>query len=367
VIRRWPVHVRRAGRFTGNALALSSAGPPWHRGVGAVVNILAAIALGLYSGNPLAVVIAPALALFATLSDTEGPITRRLDILAWTIAGVAIGGITGVLLVEQPLWFAALFLAMVYVAGMLAWAGPPFLQASRFAVVAALLINSARIVPLALFLELLAGVAIVAAITRIVEHTLVPDKKAGDYASLRQAYFKLRAARPLIWRYALCYVLVCGAAWALGKNFDSVHPTWATVSAVVAMWPDAARSYQRVVQRIFGTLAGAAISLVLIRIVHGPLMLAGVAAAMAFCLPHFVRRNYWLHSGLMVIFVLLALDVSSEAGFTRHVVVERIGDVLLGSMLAFAGTVLAFGGAHRHAHSAAPGADVPDQRLKKES
>jgi hypothetical protein len=342
----------RAGQFAEASLALAQVGPPWHRGIPAVVSLVAAVLIGLAAGFQDAVVIAPALAFFLTLADTEGPLVHRFAMLSWSACWIALAGVASILL-QDILWlFALAFALLTLLAGLAAWAGPPFLQASRFGLIVGLLLTNVRGVGVGQFLILWTAAVSLVALLRALENLLAPDRNTGDFATLRQAWFKLRAARPLLWRFASSYVAVASLAWTLGRLIDQIHPTWLTVSTLVVMWPDVARSYQRIVQRVFGTLTGGLTSLVLISLLPNPLVLSAVALAMAFFLPHFVRRNYWLHSALVVVFVMVALDVSAHSEFTPRVVAERIGDVLLGCAFAMLGTVLAFGRSWRRARRA---------------
>jgi uncharacterized membrane protein YccC len=48
----------------------------------------------------------------------------------------------------------------------------------------------------------------------------------------------------------------------------------------------------------------------------------------------------------MVIFVMISLDLWSGKQFSTHLILERVGDVLLGCLLALLGTVVAFAAIH---------------------
>jgi hypothetical protein len=350
---RWLVRLRRGKVYTTRTLAMGSQGPPWHRGLVAVATMVLALLFARSTGFALATVVGPALAFFLTMADIEGALATRLSMLAWSAGWVAVSGVVSISLSEDTAPFAVAFAAFAFVAGLGAWAGAPFLQATRYAVIVGLLLTNARGISAMQFTVLLAAAGVISGLLRSIEHVLSPDPKVGEFASLRQALFKIRAARPLLWRYAITYTAVAGLAWALGKVVDEVHPTWLTVSTLVVMWPDAARSYQRILQRVFGTIAGALAAVGLIDVIANPFVLTLIALSMVFFLPHFIRRNYWLHSGLVVIFVLVALDVSSDTGFSGHVVTERISDVLLGCVFGMLGTLIAFGPAHRRALEAA--------------
>jgi hypothetical protein len=352
-VPRWQGQLVRWRSYAEGALAVAGAGPPWHRGIVAVATLVAAVLIGLLSNIPMATVVAPALAFFMTMADVEGPLGTRVAMLGWSSAFVAVAGFASILCANAPIEFGVVFAGLTFIAGVLAWAGSPFLQASRYAVVVGLLLTNTRGLGVLDYLVLLLAAVVIALGARSIESAWAPDQKRGDFSTPRQAWFKLRAARPLLWRYALSYTVMAGFAWVLGRLVDQVHPTWLTVSTLVVMWPDAVRSYQRILQRVFGTIAGALVAVTLISVLRDRVVLSVVALAMAFFLPHFIRRNYWLHSGLVVVFVLVALHVSSGDPMIKHAVAERIGDVLLGCVFAMLGTLAAFGPGHRRAAKAA--------------
>lgn len=332
----------RLRQYTEDALKLKSAGPPWHRGIVALVGVLGALLLGRMFHPVEAIAVAPALALFMTLSDTEAPLHLRLRMLLMTAAGMGVGGgLTLWLGADSPV-LLVLLLMLVALAGIGSIIGPPIQQATRFAVVIALLMGVTKGVGLADFYGLLLSAAGLVALCRVVESLLAPDRRMGEFKSLKEAVFALRAARGYLPRFMLWYVLAAAAGYTMGRAIDRVHPTWVTVTVIVVMWSDAQRSYQRILQRVVGTIVGAALALGLIELVKDERVLGTVAGLMIFFLPHFIRRNYWLHSGLMVVFVMVALDLWSGDTFSVALIIERVGDVLAGCALALLGTLCAF-------------------------
>ncbi len=332
----------RLRQYTEDALRVKAAGPPWHRGIVALAGVLGALLLGRMFHPVESIAVAPALALFMTLSDTEAPLHVRLRMLFMTATGMALGGGLTLWLGVDSLLLLALLLMLVALAGLGSVIGPPFQQATRFAVVIALLMGVTKGVGLQDFYGMLISAAVWVALCRVIENALAPDQRMGDFRSLKEAVFALRSARKFLPRFVLCYVLAAAAAYVMGRSIDRVHPTWVTVTVIVVMWSDAQRSYQRILQRVVGTIVGAALALVLIKLVADERVLGTVAALMIFFLPHFIRRNYWLHSGLMVVFVMVALDLWSGQVFSVDLVVERVGDVLAGCALALLGTLCAF-------------------------
>lgn len=350
----------RLRNYTEDALKIGSGGPPWHRGIVALVCVLGALLIGRAEGGRGALAVAPALAVFMTLADTEGALVLRLEMLLLTALGVTVGGLAGLWFGAQPVAFAVVFLLLVAIAGVGSVIGPPFQQASRFCVVVGLLVSLVK-VDVAELLAMVASTTVLVAAVRGIEHLIAPDHKTGDFRSVKEAVFVVRAGRWALIRFVSAYVLAAACGWVIGRTADAVHPTWVTVTVVVVMWADAHRSYQRVLQRVVGTLAGGVVTLLLTTLVTDTRVLGAVAALMLFFLPHFIRRNYWLHTGLMVVFVMVALDLWSGSRFSTHLILERIGDVLLGCVLALAGTVLAFAAMHARIADAA---QVPGDPLK---
>jgi uncharacterized membrane protein YgaE (UPF0421/DUF939 family) len=333
----------RLRQYTEDALKFNRAGPPWHRGLVALAGVLGALGLARYLFHPVeSIAVAPAMALFMTLADTEAPLHLRLRMLVMTAAGIAFGGGMTLLFGTDSPWLALVFLVIVVVAGLGSVIGPPFQQASRFTAVVALLMTVTKGIDLTDFAGMLLSTAVLVGLCRSAEHLLAPDQRMGDFRSLKDGIFLLRTARSYLPRFVVCYALAALAGYAMGRSLDKVHPTWVTVTVIVVMWPDAQRSYQRILQRVVGTLVGALLALGLIELAGDVRVLSIVAALMLYFLPHFIRRNYWLHTGLMMIFVMVSLDLWSQQAFSPDILVERVGDVLAGCALALLGTLAAF-------------------------
>jgi uncharacterized membrane protein YgaE (UPF0421/DUF939 family) len=335
----------RLRNYTEDALKVSAAGPPWHRGVVAVVSVLGALWIGHSEGAHGGLAVGPALAVFMTLADTEGALKLRLEMLLLAALGMTVGGLLGLWLASAPIILGGVFLVLVALAGIGSFIGPPFQQAGRFCIIVGLLVSLVKVDANELLVMIALTAALVAS-ARTVEHLIAPDQKTGDFRSAKEAVFVIRAGRWHLLRFVTAYVLAAAIGWVIGRTADAVHPTWVTVTVVVVMWADAHRSYQRVLQRVVGTLAGALVTLLLTSLVTNARVLEVIAAMLLFFLPHFIRRNYWLHTGLMVIFVMISLDLWSGKQFSTHLILERVGDVLLGCLLALLGTVVAFAAIH---------------------
>jgi hypothetical protein len=332
----------RLRQYTEDALSLNRSGPPWHRGIVALASVLGALLVSRLFHPVEAVAVAPALALFMTLADAEAPLHLRLQMLLMAAIGMAVGGGLVLYLGINSLVLEVCLVVIVALAGIGSIIGPPYQQATRFAAVVGLLITVTVGIGLADFFGMVLSALALVAFCRTVEHLMAPDQRVGDFRSIKGAVFALRAARGYLPRFVISYVLAASAGWVMGRTVDESHPTWVTVSVIVVMWPDAQRSYQRILQRVVGTIVGAAVALLLISLARDARVLGSVAALMLYFLPHFIRRNYWLHTGLMMVFVMVSLDLWSSTTFTPHVLIERVGDVLVGCALALLGTFCAF-------------------------
>ncbi len=343
----------RLRNYTADALKVEGTGPPWHRGCVAIAGVLGALAIGQMFDLREALAIAPALAVFMTLADVEGPLRLRLATLALASSGMTVGALAGLVLASDPLALGAVFIGLAAIAAVASSIGPPYQPAGRFTLVVALFMSLVHGADAKRLVELALAVSAWVALLRLIENVIAPDARIGEFKSLKEALFTLRAGRWHLYRFVLAYVFAAGLGYALGRMIDAVHPSWVTASVVVVMWSDAHRSYLRVVQRIIGTLAGALITLVMTSLVSDARIIAAIAVVLLYFVPHFIKRNYWLHSGLMLVLVMLSLDIWSGSQFSSHVLLQRICDVLLGCALALLGTVLAFAGVQERLREAA--------------
>ena len=329
-------------RFLQQSLAINPGNPPWHRGFVAVGNISIAILLACLMHEPSAAYIAVGFSLFYTLSDAEGTLGMRLHAIAWATAFMACGAVTAFVLQDNPAAIVAFFCVGTFVAGTLSWAGLPFLRAPRFGVVIFCVVLATDVTSLGRLLSLLAGTTVSAMGLVYLEHRLAPDQTRTAYSTFTDAWHRINEDRYTVFRFALCYVGATAIGWTAGRAIDEIHPTWVAVSVLVVMWPDWQKSYQRVLQRVFGSLVGAGIALVVAPRVNDPRLLLAMIVALFFFVPYGVRRNYWLHCALMALVVFLGMKLASDAGFTREAVEERVADIVMGSSIAILGTLFAF-------------------------
>ena len=343
---RLQARTRRAARdtrrYVSASLAINPGNPPWHRGFVAMGNIVFAIGLAWMLHTPAAAYLAAGLALLYTLSDAEGTLAMRLHAIAWSTAFMSCGAIAAFVLRGNPAAIVVMFCVGTFVAGTLSWAGLPFLRAPRFGVVIFCIVLASDLASFDRLLLLLGGTTAMAVALVCLEHRLAPDQSRTAYSTFGVAWNLINADRTTVLRFAVCYVAAAAIGWTAGRAIDEIHPTWVAVSVLVVMWPDWQKSYQRVLQRVFGSVVGAGLALAIAPRIDDPRLLLALIVGLFFFVPYGVRRNYWLHCALMALVIFLGMKLASTVGFTREAVEERIADIVMGSSIALLGTLFAF-------------------------
>ncbi len=343
---RLQARTRRAARgthrYVRESLAINPGGPPWHRGFVAVGNIAIAILLAVLLHTSSAAYLAVAYGLLYTLSDAEGTVGSRLNAIGWAAAFMSVGSISAYLLRGEPAAIVPVFCIGTFAAGVLSWAGLPFLRAPRFGMIVFCIVLAIDIASLQRLLLLLAGTTVTAVALVVFEDAIAPDRTRTQYSTMRVAWTLINSDRYTVLRFAVCYVIAAAIGWTAGRAIDEVHPTWVAVSVLVVMWPDWQKSHQRVLQRVFGSIVGAGLALAIAPRIDDARVLLVLIVGLFFFVPMGVRRNYWLHCMLMALVIFLGTKLASDAGFTREGVEERVADIVLGSLIALVGTLFAF-------------------------
>lgn len=183
------------------------------------------------------------------------------------------------------------------------------------------------------------------ALTRIVGWRLFPDAAVVSSATPRAGAgtgLPDGASEPGL-RYCLMYAATAAAALLLGSLEGLAHSMWVATTVLLVMQPQAGASYERIVQRVFGTFVGVLCATLVIGLLHSVQVLVACVLLIAFLTPHGISCNYWLHSALVTLLILVLYDlVSGGRSFDARLFSERVSDVLLGCLLALVGTVLAF-------------------------
>ena len=260
--------------------------------------------------------------------------------LALVIAGMAAGGIAGLLLGISSKLFWPLFLAAAFAAGWLyrAQRGPQ-LAARVFAIAFSIIAGLPTVTGSEI--ELMGGVVAACVVSRAVDHLLfgpLPRDAGAPPAG------PVTTAQWL--QFALAYAAAAGLGLWIGMTLDPTRAIWVSTTTLVVMQADAGANYRRVVGRIVGTFAGVIAALVLTMVLRTTAELCAAMVSVAAFLPHYLRTRYWLHSALIALLVLLAYDLATAAGSGTEnmsmLFIERLADVSLGAILALIGTAVAF-------------------------
>lgn len=147
-----------------------------------------------------------------------------------------------------------------------------------------------------------------------------------------------RRVDPALVRYTgriLALTLI--GVWAM-KAFRLPHGYWLPFTMVVVLQPDYGSTRTKAAQRLLGTLAGSVLaSLVLWLRLPFPVLMAATAAT-AFVFGFFLRRSY----GIAVVFITLFVVVLTESlgPATLALTIERVGDTLVGGLLALVAALI---------------------------
>lgn len=135
-------------------------------------------------------------------------------------------------------------------------------------------------------------------------------------------------------RHATRSALAIGSAYFLALRLPwSSHPHWVILTVAVILRGNLEQTLSRRNMRVFGTLVGCVLVVVLAR-VHSPALLAVIFVLAVGTAHAFALRRYWVAATAATLMALLQAHlINPDAGFP---IVERIADTLLGALLAWA-------------------------------
>jgi uncharacterized membrane protein YccC len=136
-------------------------------------------------------------------------------------------------------------------------------------------------------------------------------------------------------RYALRVSLAVAIAMVAGMQLPDTgaHGYWIVLTAIVIMKPAFSLTKQRNRDRLMGTLAGCAVTFVLLHLTTQPeILFAALAVALTLCFVFAVVSNYVVFSMFVSITVLLALHALLPD--TLNLPIERAIDTVIGSLIA---------------------------------
>ncbi len=137
-----------------------------------------------------------------------------------------------------------------------------------------------------------------------------------------------------IFKHSLRLAVVVLVGFVIGKSFSMQNPYWILLTIIIIMRPSFGLTKSRSINRVIGTLIGAAIATIIILITQNTIVYVVVAAIslpLAYSLVQLNFRNAAIFVTINVIFVyaMFAPNILSVIQF-------RIVDTLIGASLAFA-------------------------------
>ncbi len=144
-----------------------------------------------------------------------------------------------------------------------------------------------------------------------------------------------------VFRHALRMSITCLAGFIIAKLLPNTHyGYWILLTIIVILKPGFSLTRQRNFERLFGTIAGGIIGLLIIYFIHDRTLLFGLIIFFMIGTYTFIRINYIV----MVIFTtpyILILFSLLGMGFV-NIAEERLLDTGIASVLAFIGSYLLF-------------------------
>ena len=156
----------------------------------------------------------------------------------------------------------------------------------------------------------------------------------NDLRILRDAL----SPRSTFFRHGLRVACAAAVASMVGHRL-STHPQWVTVTTIGVLQPYPGATVTRAAHRMIGTIFGSLVAVVITMTIHSPLGLAMVMFPLSVAAVATQRRSYRLFTFFLTpVFVLLAEHHPGD----WWTAAARVGDVVVGGVLALVAAVLVF-------------------------
>lgn len=154
--------------------------------------------------------------------------------------------------------------------------------------------------------------------------------------SLIRDHFNLESA---FFRHALRSTIATGATVLIVKSFNLDHGYWATLTCLVIMQPHGTQTWAKALQRVIGTIVGAALAFVVATWLGDPRLLVVSVFVLVAVAVALLPLNYGVFAVFLTpAFVLLAETHAGNTDLAR----VRITNTLLGAGIALIGSRLLF-------------------------
>jgi len=296
---------------------------------------------GVLLGHPAAGVAGGSTALFVTMCDIGATPRVRLGTMFAGWLALVGGGALGHMLGGTPNANEIVVLISALVAGWASGAHPGIAALTRYFAVATAASTGMRFADPDVLLNLVVGgaTAFGAALAAWKWSGIPPADNVMDWrAGVRRAFSGADAGV----RYTLCYGAAAAAALFAASWLGVSDPYWATLVVLMVMRREGTVSLELTLQYAAGTILGVAVAAAILLWIEFPVALAVLATLVAAG----ARVGFAINPALgfmaftmYLLFVVHVIEVS--AGTMPHLLGARIYDVIVGSILAVAGTLAA--------------------------
>jgi hypothetical protein len=301
------------------------------------------LAAGFAAGHLPLATFGSLLGYLLTLNDHFGGLWHRVWVITLSGLLVACGFTLGFHASPEAWFYPPLLFGATYWLGLLGGEGAETERAFLFGLIGFLSAsNTPGLTPALLPLVLpyaLVGYACVAIAGPLwyLATRQSPEAHAGIRESLRRSLTS-RYDRHV---HAFSFAAAVLTAELILRAQQWERASWAVVTILIIMRPDRRLSTLKVVQRLVGTVLGVLVAdaAVLLQPTAGILVL--LLTACAFCVPWALRRNYWVASFFVTIFVILVLELGAASHGDLHLGRVRILGTMVGCGFCFAGMGLA--------------------------
>ncbi|GCE08631.1 FUSC family protein [Dictyobacter aurantiacus] len=141
-------------------------------------------------------------------------------------------------------------------------------------------------------------------------------------------------AQSLVYRHALRLALSSALAVAIYMLFNIPHGFWIPLTILFILKPDFGGTRKRAHQRVFGTVFGGMVAILLAAAIQNELLLVVLLILMGFYAFALLNGNYGAFVAFLTLFVVLLLDLSMPGNW--QIACIRILNTILGGLIALA-------------------------------
>ncbi len=328
--------------------------PPYSPGrallfaIGTGVPVLAA----LLFGEPRSALFAGMGAVLALQVDPRRSIPVRIAAVVAALFLIVGSGTLGVLLKDNKVAMTIAVIAISFLAGL---PKPffPYLTLVGKVCAAIVIVTSAGIAATGEAAAVFIAGGVFALLLAVLKSLWRHNEATGltPYAEVQALLAGER--NPLFYAFTMAFTVLL--AMLLADTLHAKLPGWVGLTVLFVMHPDDAMALKLMAQRLGGTLAGIAVAGLVVHLVQGQWILAGLAIAMTALLPKATAMNYFWMSATFTTVVMLLLDLALlRSGGDAPLLMWRLYDTMLGCAVTGAVLLAVYGSRHLRERHHAP-------------